>query len=73
MFFFEARFDIFAAQIIGVDMAKQQSFSDKLKKKKKSDLITVKFIKSVKSPTGNYKFNEKFVQLEDLNKLSEVK
>lgn len=54
-------------------MAKQQSFSDKLKKKKKNDLITVKFIKSMKTAGGNYKFNEKFVQLEDLNKLSEVK
>lgn len=73
LFFFEADFDIFAPQIKGVDMAKQQSFSDKLKKKKKSDLITVKFIKSMKTANGNYKFNEKFVQLEDLNKLSEVK
>ena len=73
LFFFEAGFDIFAPQINGVDMAKQQSFSDKLKKKKKNDLITVKFIKSMKTAGGNYKFNEKFVQLEDLNKLSEVK
>jgi len=73
MFFFEADFNIFAPQIEGVDMAKQQSFSDKLKKKKKSDLITVKFIKSTKTAGGNYKFNEKFVQLDDLNKLSEVK
>jgi len=73
LFFFEAGFDIFAPQINGVYMAKQQSFSDKLKKKKKSDLITVKLIKSMKTAGGNYKFNEKFVQLEDLNKLSEVK
>jgi hypothetical protein len=73
LFFFEAGFNIFAPQIKGVDMAKQQSFADKLKKKKKSDLITVKFIKSMKTAGGNYKFNEKFVQLEDLNKLSEVK
>ena len=73
LFFFEAGFDIFAPQIKGVEMAKQQSFSDKLKKKKKSDLITVKFIKSMKTAGGNYKFNEKFVQLDDLSKLSEVK
>jgi hypothetical protein len=73
MFFLGAGFDIFVPQIKGVDMAKQQSFSDKLKKKKKNDLITVKFIKSMKTAGGNYKFNEKFVQLEDLNKLSEVK
>ncbi len=73
LFFFEVGIDIFAPQNKGVDMAKQQSFSDKLKKKKKSDLITVKFIKSMKTAGGNYKFNEKFVQLDDLNKLSEVK
>ena len=54
-------------------MAKAQSFSDKLKKKKKSDLITVKLIKSVKTAGGNYKFSEKFVQLEDINKISEIK
>lgn len=73
MFFFEAGFNIFAPQNKGVKMAKQQSFSDKLKKKKKSDLLTVKFIKSVKTADGNYKFNEKFVQIEDLSKISEVK
>ena len=73
MFFFEVGFDIFAPQIKGVDMAKQQSFSDKLKKKKKSDFITVKLIKSVKTGRGNYKFQEKFVQLEDINKISDIK
>ena len=73
MFFFEVAFDIFAPQNKGVDMAKQQSFSDKLKKKKKNDLISVKFIKAVKTTGGNYKFNEKFVQVEDLNKMSDVK
>jgi len=54
-------------------MAKQQSFSDKLKKKKKSDHITVKLIKSIKTAKGNYKFNEKFVQIEDINKISDIK
>lgn len=54
-------------------MAKQQSFSDKLKKRKKSDFITVKLIKSIKTGSGNYKFNEKFVQLEDINKISDIK
>ena len=51
-------------------MAKQQSFSDKLKKKKKSDLISVKLVKAVKTANGNYKFNEKFVQVDDINKIS---
>ena len=73
LFFFEVGIDIFAPQIKGVDMSKQQSFSDKLKKKKKNDLLTVKYIKSVKTASGNYKFNEKFVQIEDINKISEVK
>jgi len=54
-------------------MAKQQSFADKLKKKKKGDLITVKLIKSVKTTQGNYKFNEKFVQLEDISKIADIK
>ncbi len=54
-------------------MAKQQSFSDKLKKKKKSDHITVKFIKAAKTSKGNYKFCEKFVQLSDISKVSELK
>ena len=69
LFFFEAGFNIFAPQIKGVEMAKQQSFSDKLKKKKKSDFISVKLIKAVKKPNGNYKFNEKFIQVEDINKI----
>jgi len=54
-------------------MAKSQSFADKVKKKKKSDHITVKLVKAVKTDKGNYKFNEKFVQVEDINKLSEIK
>jgi len=54
-------------------MAKQQSFSDKLKKKKKSDFISVKLVKAVKTANGNYKFNEKFVQVEDINKISSAK
>ncbi len=54
-------------------MAKSQSFADKVKKKKKSDHITVKLVKAVKTDKGNYKFNEKFVQVEDFNKLSEIK
>jgi hypothetical protein len=73
MFFFEAGFNIFTPQNKGVDMAKQQSFSDKLKKKKKSGLLTVKLIKSVKTVKGNYKFNEKFVQIEDISKVSDIK
>ena len=54
-------------------MAKAQSFADKVKKKKKTDHITIKFVKSVKTEKGSYKFNEKYVQLEDIGKVSELK
>jgi len=54
-------------------MAKQQSFADKAKGKHKVDHITVKLIKSVKSPKGTIKFNEKFVKLDDISKVTEIK
>ena len=54
-------------------MAKSQSFSDKVKKKKKSEHITVKLVKAVKTDKGNYKFNEKFVQIDDISKVSDLK
>lgn len=54
-------------------MAKTQSFADKVKKKHKTDHITVKVIKAQKTQKGSYKFNEKYVQVEDLNKLAEIK
>ncbi len=54
-------------------MAKQQSFADKAKGKKKVDGVTVKVIKSVKTDDGAYKFNEKFVKLADISKVNEIK
>jgi len=54
-------------------MAKQQAFADKLKKKKKSDFISVKLVKAIKTDKGSYKFNEKFVKVDDLNKLALLK
>jgi len=54
-------------------MAKSQSFADKAKAKKKADHITVKFVKSVKTEKGTYKFNEKLVRLDDISKVSELK
>lgn len=54
-------------------MAKQQSFSDKAKGKTKSSRVSVKFIKMVKSEKGAYKFQEKFVQLDDISKVTEIK
>ena len=54
-------------------MAKQQSFADKSKAKKKGDGVTVKVIKTVKTGSGSYKFNEKLVRLDDISKVSEIK
>ena len=54
-------------------MAKQQSFGDKAKGKIKSTHVNVKFIKMVKSASGTYKFNEKFVKLDDINKVTDLK
>lgn len=54
-------------------MAKSQSFADKAKAKKKDTAISVKLIKTIKTAKGSYKFNERFVKLDDLNKLSELK
>jgi hypothetical protein len=54
-------------------MAKQQSFADKAKAKKKETGITVKFIKTVKTEKGTYKFNERFVKLDDISKVGDIK
>jgi hypothetical protein len=53
-------------------MAKQQSFGDKAKGKVKSSVVNVKFIKTVKSGNG-YKFQEKFVKLDDISKVTTLK
>jgi hypothetical protein len=54
-------------------MAKQQTFADKAKVKKKDSAISVKVIKTFKSDKGTYKFSEKFVKLDDLNKVNTIK
>jgi hypothetical protein len=54
-------------------MAKQQTFADKAKAKKKDSGITVKMIKTIKTEKGSFKFNEKFVKLDDINKVTELK
>ncbi len=51
-------------------MAKTQTFADKAKGKKKSSHITVKYIKTVKTDKGTYKFQEKFVKLDDIGKVT---
>ncbi|MHB8578409.1 MAG: hypothetical protein ACYDA4_00900 [Ignavibacteriaceae bacterium] len=54
-------------------MAKQQSFADKAKAKKKVEGVNVKLIKTVKTSKGSFKFNERFVKLDDISKVSELK
>jgi len=54
-------------------MAKQQSFADKAKAKRKESGITVKLIKTVKTEKGTYKFNERFVKLDDISKVGDIK
>ncbi len=54
-------------------MAKQQSFADKAKKKVHQTGVNVKFIKTVKSANGTYKFQEKFVKLDDVSKVTTLK
>ncbi len=54
-------------------MAKQQSFADKSKSKKKTEGINVKLIKAIKTSKGTYKFNERFVKVDDINKVTDIK
>ena len=55
-------------------MAKQQTFADKAKAKKREAAgVTVKLIKAVKTEKGSYKFNERFVKIDDISKVTEIK
>jgi hypothetical protein len=47
-------------------MAKQQTFGDKMKKKK-DDRVVVKVIKGMRTPEGSTKFIEQFVKVDDVN------
>ena len=54
-------------------MAKKQTFADKSKGKAAVTQITVKFIKTVKTESGSYKFNERFVKLDDISQVTNLK
>ena len=54
-------------------MAKQQTFADKAKKRTQAASINVKFVKTVKTEKGTYKFHEKFVRVEDINQITNIK
>ncbi|MBZ0200612.1 MAG: hypothetical protein K8H86_12145 [Ignavibacteriaceae bacterium] len=54
-------------------MDKSQSFADKSKAKKKEVGVNVKVIRAMKSEKGTIKFNEKFVKLDDISKVTDIK
>ena len=54
-------------------MAKQQTFGDKLKKRKQQDLgIHVKVVRAMKSDTGSMRFTEKFVKVNDISEIDQI-
>ncbi len=54
-------------------MAKQQTFGDKLKKKKQADEgINVKVIRGLRTDEGNMRFVEKFVRVNDLADIGKI-
>lgn len=53
-------------------MAKQQTFGDKLKKKKAEEKPVVKIIKGFKGSDGGVKFVEQFVKVDDLSQLDKI-
>lgn len=54
-------------------MAKKQTFADKAKGKGAKSEINVKVIKTLKSEKGSYKFQESFVKLDDVSKVTTIK
>lgn len=53
-------------------MAKQQTFGDKVKKKKADSRIHVKVIYSFRNESGNLRFSDKQITVDDLNQLEKV-
>lgn len=53
-------------------MAKKQTFADKAHKRGASQ-INVMYVKTTKTEKGSYKFQEKYVKLDDVSKVTELK
>ncbi len=53
-------------------MAKQQTFGNKAGKVKQTG-VNVKVVSASKTVKGTFKFNEKFVKLDDIAKVTEIK
>lgn len=54
-------------------MAKKQTFADKAKGKGAKNEINIKVVKTLKTDKGSYKFQESFVKLDDVNKVTTIK
>lgn len=54
-------------------MAKKQTFADKAKGKGAKSDINVKVVRTQKSDKGSYKFQESFVKLDDVSKVTNIK
>ncbi len=53
-------------------MAKKQTFGSKVNKKKGEEMMNVKVIKGFKADTGNTRFIEQFVKVEDVNSVDKI-
>ncbi|MCW8849702.1 MAG: hypothetical protein OQJ81_06950 [Melioribacteraceae bacterium] len=54
-------------------MAKKQTFADKAKGKGAKNEINIKVVKTLKSDKGSYKFQESFIKLDDVSKVTTIK
>lgn len=54
-------------------MAKKQTFADKSKGKAGKAEINVKVVKTLKTDKGSYKFQESYVKLDDISKVTTIK
>ncbi len=53
-------------------MAKQQTFAEKSKAKKKDDHVSVKVIKGYTSEIGSVRFLEKMVRIDDISQIDKI-
>ncbi len=54
-------------------MAKKQTFADKAKGKAGKNEVNVKVVKTLKTDKGSYKFQESYIKLDDVNKVTTIK
>lgn len=54
-------------------MAKKQTFAEKAKGKGAKAGVNVKVVKTVKTDKGSYKFQENFIKLDDVSKVTTIK